>query len=151
MWNLSQDNFKEEGTMHIIQEKTGNELKVSISPRAQEIVSGMDHRFFPWADKSWWQQHNEDNQRVAIRNNLWMCFGSKHTGPNSDWGRLERGRAYCKPKNIRLHTFRHTFAMWKLAAGCPLEVIKDLMGHKSVAMAELYASQLPKTALAKWV
>ena len=41
--------------------------------------------------------------------------------------------------------------MWKLAAGYPLEVIKDLMGHKSVAMAELYASQLPKTALAKWV
>jgi len=28
----------------------------------------------------------------------------------------------------------------KLAEGCPLEAIKDLMGQKSVEMSELYAS-----------
>ena len=38
--------------------------------------------------------------------------------------------------------------------GCeytPLPVIKDLIGHKSVAMAELYAHHMPKTALTEWV
>ena len=66
-------------------------------------------------------------------------------------GCIRSGKSICRPKGIRLHTFRHTFAMWKLAAGCPLEVIKELMGHTYVAMAELYASRLPKKVLAKWV
>ena len=86
------------------------------------------------------------DQRVAARNELRICF----TGGRED-GCISRGKAICRPKGIRLHTFRHTFAMWKLAVNTPLPVIKDLMGHKSVTMAELYASQMPKTALAEWV
>ena len=146
MWNLSRENFKDKNFIHIVQEKTGDELYVPISKRAQEIVAALPHRLFPWADRKWSREHGEMDQRVETRNELRICFA----GDRED-GCIRRGQQICKKNNIRLHTFRHTFAMWKLADGCPLEVIKDLMGHKSVIMAELYASQMPKSALAKWV
>ena len=145
MWNLTKDNFPGED-IHIVQEKTGDDLYIPISKRAQKIVKGLPYRLFPWADRSWTRERDEMNGRVEVRNELRICFAG-----DRDDGCIKRGKEICRPKGIRLHTFRHTFAMWKLAAGCPLEVIKDLMGHKSVAMAEIYASQLPKTALAKWV
>jgi len=146
MWNLTKDNFPGGDHILVIQEKTGDKLYVPISKRAQEIVAGLEQILFPWADKSWWQERGEFNQRIAVTNDLWKCFGGRKTR-----GCLERGRVICKPNNIRLHTFRHTFAMWKLAKLTPLTVIKDLMGHRSIRMAELYASQLPKSALAQWV
>ena len=142
MWNLTKDNFPGGNFIHIIQEKTGDELNVPISKRAQEIVGSLDHVLFPWADRVWSQRNGEYDQRVQCRNELRRCFGN---------GSLVRGKEYCKTPNIRLHTFRHTFAMWKLAVDTPLAVIKDLMGHKSVRMAELYAHSMPKLALTKWV
>ena len=86
------------------------------------------------------------DQRVQVRNELRICFAC-----DREDGCIKRGEKFCRPNNIRLHTFRNTFAILKLAAGSSLEVIKDLMGHKSIVMAELYASQFLKTALAKWV
>lgn len=146
MWNLTKDNFPGGDFIYIKQGKTGDILNVPISNRAQEIVAALPYRLFPWADRSWSRQNGEMDQQVAVRNELRICFAG-----DRDDGCIKRGEEICRPKGIRLHTFRHTFAMWKLAAGCPLEVIKDLMGHKSVAMAELYAIQLPKIVLAKWV
>ena len=52
MWNLTRDNFPGED-VHIVQEKTGDELYVPISKRAQENVKGLPHRLLPWADRSW--------------------------------------------------------------------------------------------------
>jgi len=146
MWNLTKDNFPSGNFIHIIQEKTGDELNVPISKRAQEIVAGLEQILFPWADRVWSKKNGEWDQRVQCRNELRKCFGGV-----KDDGCLDRGKTYCKPLNIRLHTFRHTFAMWKLAVDTPLAVIKDLMGHKSVRMAELYAHSMPKSALAQWV
>lgn len=36
------------------------------------------------------------------------------------------------------HNLRHTFATQLLNAGCQLEVLKELMGHKSLAMTLCY-------------
>ena len=76
-----------------------------------------------------------------------MCFGGKHTGPDyNDWGRLERSWKYCKPDNIRQHTFRHIFSMRHLNNGTPLEALKYLLGHTDIRMTQVYASQItPKT------
>ena len=51
------------------------------------------------------------DQRTQCRIDLWKCFGGR-----SKKGRLERGKAACKPKNIRLHTFCHTFVMYVLSS-----------------------------------
>ena len=81
-----------------------------------------------------------------------MCFGAKHTGPGpDDWGQLERGRAYCKPDNIRQHTFRHTFAMRHLNNGKPLEALKDLLGHMDIRMTQVYASKMTPETLRQYV
>ena len=146
MWNLTKDNFPGGNFLYIIQDKTDDEMNVPISERAQRIVAVLPHQLFPWADRARSIKHDEFDQRLQCRNELRICFAGKR-----DEGSLARGKAFCRPKGIRLHTFRHTFAMWKLADGCPLEVIKDLQGRKSIRMAEVYASSLPKSALAKWV
>ena len=39
---------------------------------------------------------------------------------------------------VRLHTFRHSYAMHMLYAGIPLKVLQSLMGHKSVSSTEVY-------------
>ena len=166
MWELAKNNFPTAESsgikMHVEMDKVSRWLRVPISKRAQEIIAAHTYRFSPWADATWCIEDGELWQRTQVRNEIRRCYGGKRDTANPDTeyepsisltgdGCLKRGRAICRPKGIRLHRLRHTFAMLKLAAGCPLEVIKDLLGHKSVAMAEIYASQLPKTALAKWV
>lgn len=41
------------------------------------------------------------------------------------------------------HTLRHTFASWLAIQGTPILVIKELMGHASLAMTERYAHLIP--------
>ena len=45
-----------------------------ISKRAQEIVAALPHRLFPWADREWSSEHREMDQRVAVQNELRICF-----------------------------------------------------------------------------
>ncbi len=51
---------------------------------------------------------------------------------------IEDGR-----ERIVFHTLRHSFASWLAIQGTPLFTIKELMGHKSLAMTERYAHLIP--------
>jgi len=107
MWNLTKDHFlegKEGMELHVQIGKTERWLRVPVNSRAKEIADSLDHVLFPWTEKSWWQENGVVNQRIQCRNALWMCFGSDHIGPDKNWGKLERGIAFCKPYNIRQHT-----------------------------------------------
>jgi integrase len=43
------------------------------------------------------------------------------------------------------HTYRHTFATWKLEAGVPLSIVSDWMGHSSIAIThDIYGHIRPK-------
>jgi len=46
-------------------------------------------------------------------------------------------------QKVVFHTLRHTFASWLAIAGTPLHVIKELMGHQTLAMTERYSHLLP--------
>jgi len=48
-------------------------------------------------------------------------------------------------QKVVFHTLRHTFASWLAMAGTPLHVIKELMGHQTLAMTERYSHLLPDT------
>ncbi|HEX13362.1 MAG TPA: site-specific integrase [Desulfurella acetivorans] len=46
-------------------------------------------------------------------------------------------------QKVVFHTLRHTFASWLAIQGTPIYTIKELMGHKSLAMTERYAHLIP--------
>ncbi|MCX5883579.1 MAG: tyrosine-type recombinase/integrase [Deltaproteobacteria bacterium] len=48
------------------------------------------------------------------------------------------------------HTCRHSFASWLVTDGADLFTVRELMGHKSIAMTERY-SHLPPDTLRKAV
>ena len=52
----------------------GGDLNVPISKRAQEIVAALPHRLFHWADREWSRESSEMDQRVAVQNELRICF-----------------------------------------------------------------------------
>jgi len=44
---------------------------------------------------------------------------------------------------VVFHTLRHTFASWLAINGTPIYTIKELMGHKTLAMTERYSHLIP--------
>jgi len=46
---------------------------------------------------------------------------------------------------VVFHTLRHTFASWLAIQGTPIYTIKELMGHKTLAMTERYSHLIPDT------
>jgi len=46
---------------------------------------------------------------------------------------------------VVFHTLRHTFASWLVMNGTPIYTVKELMGHKTLAMTERYSHLAPDT------
>jgi integrase len=46
-------------------------------------------------------------------------------------------------KKVVFHSLRHTFGSWLAIQGTPILTIKELMGHKTLAMTERYAHLIP--------
>ncbi len=58
--------------------------------------------------------------------------------------RLELNDGIDDPRQrVYFHTLRHTFACWLAIEGTPILTIKELLGHKSLAMTERYAHLSP--------
>jgi integrase len=73
----------------------------------------------------------------------------------SQWFRYNVWRAACEAAGIdppvRLHDLRHSHASWLLAGGADLQIVKERLGHVSIATTEKYLHTLPDaddTALA---
>lgn len=47
-------------------------------------------------------------------------------------------------QRVSFHTLRHTFASWCMQRGMPLVVLRDLLGHKTLAMTMRYAHESPE-------
>ena len=85
-----------------------------------------------------------------------MRFRAEHC-PDSPWvfahkdgsriGDIKKSfAAACKRaglEDFRVHDLRHTCAAWLVTAGVPLAEVRDLLGHKSIAMTERYAHLAP--------
>jgi integrase len=69
-------------------------------------------------------------------------FGSKNW--NSYRSAWEAALRTARIENFRLHDLRHTFASWLVQKGRSLQEVKDLLGHKSLAMTLRYAHLAPE-------
>ncbi|HHL43957.1 MAG TPA: site-specific integrase, partial [Hellea balneolensis] len=50
---------------------------------------------------------------------------------------------------ITFHTLRHTYATRLAEAGCPLTVLRDLLGHRDLIMVSRYAKSTLEQAAAR--
>jgi site-specific recombinase XerD len=56
------------------------------------------------------------------------------------WG---PARKACGLGKVRIHDLRHAHASWLLAGGADLQVVKERLGHASIATTEKYLHSLP--------
>jgi integrase len=77
-----------------------------------------------------------------------LVFSSIYGGyfnPNNVWRSFKRLLKAAGLPNVRFHDLRHSAATVLLAAGVPLKVVSELLGHSSVAItADIYAHVLPE-------
>jgi integrase len=69
-------------------------------------------------------------------------FGSENW--NSYRSAWETALRAARIENFRFHDLRHTFASWAVQRGVKLQEVKDLLGHKSLAMTLRYAHLAPE-------
>lgn len=76
-----------------------------------------------------------------------LVFGHPHTGRPLDRSQLlKRFKRYCRTAGIteqRFHDLRHTFGTRMAAAGVPLRMLQEWMGHARLATTEIYADYQP--------
>ena len=53
-------------------------------------------------------------------------------------------------ENITPHRFRHTFATEMLEKGVPIEIVQKLLGHRSLASTQIYATTTDKRMRTEW-
>lgn len=65
----------------------------------------------------------------------------------ADWYRVQRWHPALNtaglPHKVRFHDLRHAHASWLLAGGADLQVVKERLGHASIATTERYLHTLP--------
>ena len=77
-----------------------------------------------------------------------MVFPSKMNTYICNKNLLKVWQRKLKNANLRYRTFhdlRHTFATMMLSKGCDLITLKELMGHSSIKITEIYLQALPST------
>ena len=92
------------------------EVEIPLSDRAANIIKSSNYEYlFPGSESRSW--------REACLYNLKSNFEPE----------------FVKAKNIRHHTFRHTFAQRALDNDMTMEELQSFLGHATVAMSQVYA------------
>ena len=138
-------NFKNKGiyvrhnlsyTADISEEGNRNYSTVLQTPKSQNSV-----RIIPMSDSIF-------NLLLTIPHNSEYVFSTeknKHFDVklfDRAWKNHVKGSKF---ENRKFHDLRHTFATLLLSNGADLITVKELLGHSSVTITEIYLDALPKT------
>ncbi len=121
----------ENDLIHIADPKGGDPRKAFIVPQVKEMLERLKNDNGP--PEQYVFRSRKGGQIVEV---------SKAFGRMVDRLGLNEGITDRRQK-VTFHTLRHTFASWLALRGTPILTIKELMGHKTLAMTERYAHLMP--------
>ena len=121
----------ENGVIYILSSKGGesrqvyitDEVKTMLEERKRQAGDDASNLVFP--DRNGKIQKSVSDTFKRVINDL---------GWNKKTAQLQK---------IVFHSLRHTHASWLAIQGTPLYTIKELMGHKSIVMTEIYSHLIP--------
>lgn len=87
--------------------------------------------------REWKPERAKDTDPVVH----YPCFGGTLGNGNRDLAKLQD---WCGTPRMGWHSFRHHFGTELVRAGVDLATVRDLMGHGSLEMTNLYAHSSPK-------
>ncbi len=113
-------------TLEGVSTKNGRRRVVPLNDAAVQALKAM---------RAWVTRHHGQSPYV---------FATSNTGHMVN---VQKGfKAACERARIddlRVHDLRHTFASWLVVAGVDLYVVRELLGHSSIAVTERYAHLSP--------
>jgi integrase len=107
-FNLTWPKVNREAKTITVRVKGGYERTVHLTPEAVEVLNSIPKTGLAVFDTTNWRDHFEKALRIAGIDDF-------------TW-----------------HDLRHTFATWLGQSGAPLEIIRDQLGHSSIAMTQKY-------------
>jgi integrase len=91
---------------------------------------------------------NLNQNADAVLERRWRSEASGYVFGSRNWNTYrtawETALRTARIENFRFHDLRHTFASWLVQKGRSLQEVKDLLGHKSLAMTLRYAHLAPE-------
>jgi len=143
--SFTQSNFIVQDRMYVQfkQHKHGKKaksIKLPVTKKVVKIVENAGDTIFPechkWLNRKGYSGHYNGFMKQSQKLMRELLGGKK----NPNMMRIEH------------HTFRHTFAINRLNAGMPKEVLQTLLGHSSLTTTEAhYANWMSNDSLDKWV
>ncbi len=115
--------------IHVADPKSGDSRKAFMTPDIKALFSRKE-------------KGNPDDPVFLDRNGSQIKEVSKAFIRAVDRLGFNTGVADPRQK-VTFHTLRHTFASWLAIQGTPILAIKELLGHKSLAMTERYSHLIP--------
>ena len=81
-------------------------------------------------------------------------FGNVHTGlppaRSTVNSRLQARLSEAGVRRVRFHDLRHTYGTLMAASGVPMRTLKELMGHRNLETALIYADCVPSGQEHAW-
>jgi len=131
-----------DGRIHYRRQKTSRLYDIKVTPALQEILSyyiaksPQSSFVFPIIRRLTAEQQDRD-----------MIYGRKKYNKH-----LKRLAVACQipselASTMTTKVIRHSFATQARLAGAPIDVIKEMLGHSSVKVTEIYMNSLPSNTL----
>ena len=133
---------------------------IDLGCRVNELL-GLEKRFVDWDNNQINFNERKNDKAVAVpmtnrvqkiyKKNYWYdfpefekLFNLNYSELNSIWQKARKDLGYADKKFYTIHLCRHTCASRLAAAGCPILLIKDWLGHEDIENTMIYAHLQPK-------